>query len=1025
MAVAAVNGHPWRVETLHDAVPGRTRFRIRGLRANPALAGRCAGLLRSLRGVRAVNVSAATGTLLVRHEAGETAAQIQLRVAAALSGFVGRTVDAATYAQPPVRCESKPDPARLIAEWLAPEDRAPPPTPQNARDWHAMDVDEVVQSLDVDTGRGLDHAEVRRRLHDYGGNELPSLKSPSAAEMWLRQFMTVPVGVLALSGGVALATGGVVDAAAIALVTIVNSIIGYRTERSSERTIAALASGTPRSIQVRRGGKVVSRAVRDLVPGDLIPLQPGSWVPADARIVKNHHLMTDESALTGESMPVVKQARYVCPAGIPLADRRNMVFGGTTVTGGSGRAIVVATGRHTELGKVQEAAGRVEAPETPIQTQLGDMSAQLALLSAASCAGVFGIGMAYRRPVLDSLKSAISLGVAAIPEGLPTVATTTLALGVREMSRQNVAVRNLDAVEALGSVTVFCLDKTGTLTENRMRVEAVYTDGERLAVDGARWSKKGRTLTALDVATRRRLLEALVLCNESVLTQNGGETRIEGTSTENALLQLAADAGIDIAALRRRFPLLKTRYRSEQRHYMVTHHRVGKRRLVVVKGSPADTLAICKRIMVNGRVRTMNDSLREKLARENERWASEALRVLAVGTVRVDEGEEWRDRGLTWFGLAGMTDPLREGMANVIAGLQRAGIRTVMITGDQSATAYAVGKQLNISGGEELRILDASQLDRLPPDLHDALTRKTHVFARVSPSHKLEIVRTFQRYGEVVAMTGDGVNDGPALRAADVGVAMGGANQDVARSLSDVVLEDDRLATMNTAVAQGRTIHANIRKALQFLLSTNFSEIEVMLAAATLGLAPPLNPMQLLWVNLVSDVFPGLALALEKPEDDVMERPPRSSDEPIIRRSDLMRMTIESGVITGGTLGAYAWGLLRYGPGARASALAFNTLTVAQLLHALLCRSEDAGLYKHGRPRNRYLDLALGVSLAAHAGMGLVPPLRRLLGSAPLGLADLPVFAVGTLGPLLINDRLKRRRQDGTPAGGRIPENTK
>jgi Ca2+-transporting ATPase len=1024
VAAAAASPNPWSVETLHAAVPGRARFRVRVLRSNPSVARRCALALQGLDGVLGVRVSAATGTMLLRHDPDEPLAALQTRVAACLSALLERPVNATSPEAVFREQGPAPDLARSIAEFLQPREQAPPAQAQAARNWHAMAVEEVLEALGASAEQGLDAAEAKRRLQALGGNRMPELVPPSALETWLRQFTTVPVAMLAGSGAVALATGGVVDAAAIAVVTVANSIIAYRTERESERTIAALATGTPKTVTVRRGGRVLTRAITDLVPGDLVPLQPGTWVPADARIVSNHHLMTDESTLTGESMPVLKRARLVCARGTPLADRRNMVFGGTTVTGGSGRAVVVATGRYSELGRVQEAAGRIEVPETPLQKQLGKMGANLALLSALACAGVFGIGFLRRQPTLELLKSSISLGVAAIPEGLPTVATTTLALGVREMSRRKVTVRNLDAVEALGAVTVFCLDKTGTLTENRMQTEAVYADGLRMSVHKGRWSNGAGRIAPRDSATRRRLLDALVLCNESTLERNGSAARCAGTPTENALLQLAVDAGVDVDALRRRHPTIKTRYRSEKRHYMVTHHRAGKRRLVVVKGSPADTLALCSRFVLNGRPRRLDNAVREEFLRENERWANEALRVLAVATARVGEGDDWRDDGLTLLGLVGMADPLREGMTDVIARLQRAGIRTVMITGDQSPTAYAVGKQLNISGGEELKTLDAAQLDQLPPELRDALALKTHVFARVSPGHKLEIVRTFQRAGEVVAMTGDGVNDGPALRAADVGVAMGGANQDVARSLSDVVLEDDRLATMQTAVAQGRTIYSNIRKALQFLLSTNFSEIEVMLAAVALGLAPPLNPMQLLWINLVSDVFPGLALALEPPEDGVMQRPPRSADAAIIQRDDLARMGVESAVISAGTLGAYAWGLLRYGSGARASGLAFHTLTVAQLLHALLCRSEDGGLYKRGRPRNRYLDLALGVSLAAHAGTALLPPLRRLMGAAPLSFADLPVLAAGTLGPLLINDRLKRRADTADSPSETEPEDT-
>ena len=1016
MAATAESAAPWKLEAVHTAIPGRARFRLRGLRGRKELVSRSAALIRPLPGVTRVSVSAATGTLLVVFSRDESLESLQQRLTVMLSSAVGKRIGRA----PPATTrelerdsgQEWPDLARLLADLLSFEGRASGPSspPQPAENWHAMSVEEALEALQAHRKRGLDVEEVRLRREQFGANELPKLEAPSAMEMWLRQFTTLPVGMLAVSGAIALATGGVVDAAAIASVVLVNAVIGYRTERDSEQTIAALASGTPKSVFVRRGNHVREIPMADLVLGDLIPLMPGSYVPADARIVENHRLMTDESALTGESMPVTKRAKPVHPEITPLADRNNMVYGGTTVTGGSGQAVVVATGRHSEWGRIQEAAGQIESPETPMQRQLGDMGAQLAMLSAVGCAGVFGVGILRGYGMLEMLKSSISLGVAAVPEGLPTVATTTLALGIREMGRHNVAVRQLDAVEALGSVGVFCLDKTGTLTQNRMDVVAVYADGRRLTVDASEWSANDETLDPLESATHKRLVEALALCNESVLEEEGGEMRLTGTPTENALLKLSADAGIDVAGLRRRFPLLKTRYRSEERQYMVTHHRVGKRRLVAVKGSPGEMLPICRWTLVNGRRCRLSDAMRKQLALENERWANEALRVLAVATARIDEGESWREHGLTWLGLVGMTDPLREGMPEVIEGMHQAGIRTVMITGDQSATAYAVAKELNLSGDEPLRILDSTQMDQLPENARDALAQETHVFARVSPGDKLEIVQTLQRSGQVVAMTGDGINDGPALKAADVGVAMGGAGQDVARSLSDVVLEDDQLSTMQNAVAQGRTIYTNIRKALQFLLSTNFSEIEVMLAAFALGLAPPLNPMQLLWVNLITDVFPGLALALEAPEPDVMQRPPRDPKEPIIRGSDLKSMALESGVITAGTLASYGWGLARYGVGTRASGLAFNTLTTAQLLHALLCRSENAGLYKAGREPNRYLDAALAASLAAQAGTVLLPPVRKLLGVGPIGLIDLPVIAVGTLGPLLVNDWLKRRR---------------
>ncbi|MGD8976548.1 MAG: HAD-IC family P-type ATPase [Gammaproteobacteria bacterium] len=1001
MALSAGHSPAWSLRLVHSAVPGRARFRLRALGSSNGRARHAVAALRSLPGIRRVRANPATGTLLIDYAAGEPIETLQERVSISLSRAFDHPVGAGASGNAP---------GAGIIRRLDALLRPAPPGPasrQSAQAWHAMDRASLIERLAADGADGLGIAEVRERLERYGPNLLPELLPPSALEMWIRQFTTLPVGMLAASGGIALATGGILDAVAIGAVVLTNAVIGFGTEQKSEQTIAALASGSPGEARVRRAGAERQIPIAELVPGDLLPLLPGTYVPADARVLKSHRLSVDESALTGESMPVTKRAKTVLPADTPLADRNNMVFCGTTITGGSGLAMAVATGPHSELGRIQTAAGRVEAPETPMQRQLGHMGGQLALLSAAACAGVFAVGLVRGRGALEMIKSSISLGVAAVPEGLPTVATTTLALGIREMSRRNVAVRQLGAVEALGAVQIFCLDKTGTLTENRMQVTSVHVDRGRHEIGAGKWVRDGQLVDPVGSATRRRLLEMLVLCNESRPGDDGG---FVGTPTENALLELSAAAGIDIEGVRRRFPLLNIRYRSEQRHYMVTVHRAGKRRLAAVKGSPAEILPLCRWIMINGRRRVLTEAMRGELTRENERWAGEALRVLAVATARFDADARWRDAGLVWLGLVGMTDPLREGMAEVIADMHQAGIRTVMITGDQSATAYAVGKALNLSEGKPLKVLDSVQLDRLPEELRQALAQETHVFARVSPSHKLEIVQALQRSGRVVAMTGDGINDGPALKAADVGVAMGGAGQDVARSLSDVVLEDDRLATMLSAISQGRTIYANIRKSLHFLLSTNFSEIEVMLTAIALGLAPPLNPLQLLWVNLITDVFPGLALAMEAPEPGVMERAPRASDEPIIRREDLKQMALESGFITTGTLATYGWGLLRYGSGASASGLAFNTLTIAQLLHAYLCRSQDAGLMQAGRPRNRHLDTAVGLSLAAQAGTMILPPVRRLLGAGPVGLFDLPMIAAGAIGPLILNDWRKRRR---------------
>ncbi|MGB5622499.1 MAG: HAD-IC family P-type ATPase, partial [Gammaproteobacteria bacterium] len=631
MALSAGHSPAWSLRLVHSAVPGRARFRLQALGNANGRAQHAVVALRSLPGVRRVRANPATGTLLIDYAAEEPVETLQERVSVSLSQAFERPVD--TDGATADRRSAGITPQAGVVRWLddltrlAPRSRTGSARPQPGLAWHAMDHSSLLERLAADGKDGLSAAEVAERLDRYGPNLLPELLPPSALEIWVRQFTTLPVGLLAASGGIALATGGIVDAVAIGAVVLTNAVIGYGTERKSEQTIAALASGSPGEVRVRRAGADCQIPMAELVPGDLLPLLPGTHVPADARVMKSHRLSVDESALTGESMPVTKRAKTVLPADTPLADRDNMVYCGTTITGGSGLAMAVATGPHSELGRIQIAAGRVETPETPMQRQLGQMGGQLALLSAAACAAVFTVGLVRGRSALEMIKSSISLGVAAVPEGLPTVATTTLALGIREMSRRNVAVRQLGAVEALGAVQVFCLDKTGTLTENRMQVTSVHVDRGRHEIRTRSWVRDDQTVDPVGSASKRRLLEMLVLCNESRPDDDG--EGLVGTPTENALLELSAAAGLDIEALRRRFPLLKIRYRSEQRHYMVTIHRAGKRRLAAVKGSPAEILPLCRWIMINGRRRVLTDAMRSELVRENERWAGKALRVLA------------------------------------------------------------------------------------------------------------------------------------------------------------------------------------------------------------------------------------------------------------------------------------------------------------------------------------------------------------------------------------------------------------
>jgi S-adenosylmethionine synthetase len=558
--------------------------------------------------------------------------------------------------------------------------------------------------------------------------------------------------------------------------------------------------------------------VQHLVPGDVLLLTPGTYIAADLRLLRSHRLTVDESALTGESLPVGKDHAFAPAEDTVLSDRKNMAYMGTHVTGGNGCGVVVATAEATELGQIQTMVGEAESPETPMQRQLDRMGTQLALLSSAVCGAVFVVGILRGYGWLEMLKSSVSLAVAAVPEGLPAVATTTLAMGIADMHKHNIAVRHLDAVESLGSVQVFCMDKTGTLTMNRMSVVSVYSGGWEYAIREHRFVLDGTSPEPTERQELVRLMQVVSLCSETEIEGALGDFRLEGSATENALVQLALSSGIDVSGLRERHATLRTRYRAEGRPYMSTLHPfTNGKYLLAVKGSPDTVLALCGHQMKNGRRIRLGPQARHEIIAQNERMAGNALRVLGVAYRELDEDRmPDKTEGLTWVGMAGMADPMRPDMDRLIAQYHRAGIHTIMITGDQSATAQAIGRQLGLSGDRPLQVLESSALEEKDPELLAGLARNVRVFARVSPAHKLKIVRAMQEAGYVVAMTGDGINDGPALKAADIGVAMGQGGTNVARDVSDVVLEDDNLHTMAVAVRQGRTIYDNIRKTIHF-----------------------------------------------------------------------------------------------------------------------------------------------------------------------------------------------------------------
>jgi Ca2+-transporting ATPase len=975
---------------LHATVPGRVRYRCGELRRNPTLVSRCEHELLDRPELMAVEANPVTGTLLVFYSNETDVSEITAQIGSWLAGAL-------------------PEPLQQSA----PENEDEPV-------WHTLSVAETLARLGSKRG-GLSAATIALRQAQFGVNALPETHGPSDFSIFCRQLVSWPVALLGVSAAVSIATGGLVDAVAIGAVIVINATVGFASERQAEKTIALINKPPDHTVEVIRGNKQILVARTSIVPGDVLMLTPGTVIAGDARILEANRLTLDESMLTGESMPVEKHPERINKTRLPLADRSNMTYLGSMVTGGSGRAAVVAIGANTEAGRIQDLAQTARPPPTPVERQLDTLGGQLALASGIACAGVFAIGMLRGRALPSMLSSAASLATAAVPEGLPTVATTTLALGIRKLGARGALVRRLDAVETLGTLHTVCLDKTGTITENRMSVTTVVIGDTAVGMNELAAAASGEiTLMDNTLQGSGRLLETAALCSDAEANGEANEPRFSGSPTEVALLLAAQALGTDLFSLHDDYPRLRTRYRSESQRYMSTLHQ-GKDggRFLAVKGSPREVLGLSTQLQVSdGELRDLDEEWRSRILTANEALARRGLRVLGVARSATLEDDEVEPNGvepnsLIWCGLVGLIDPIRAGVKQTLEAFHRAGIETAMITGDQSSTAQAIARELDLANGKRLETIDSVTLDQMDTELLAGILRRVQVFARVSPAHKLAIVQALQRGGKVVAMTGDGINDGPALRVADLGIAMGGEGSSVAGELADIVLKDDKLETLIGAIAQGRTIFRNIRKSVRFLLSSNFSEIAVMAVGTAISPSAPMNPMQLLWINLLTDVAPALALGLEPPEPDELLRPPRPPMAPILERHDLRRLMFEGLMMTAGGLASYGYATLRYGAGPRASTHVFMTLTLSQLLNAISSRSEHHRVFGNRQlARNPFLTASVAGSIALQGLALFAPPLRKLLGTTPVSLSDLIVIAASAIAPALINDATKSARDE-------------
>ncbi len=999
------------IRTIHNSIKGRVRFHIDGLYRNEDMQSFLTMTLSGFHETREVSANTLTGNILIIYEATCNPRVIIMAVEQAV----------AHYDQNRTAC---PRTAKSNERSGALVKRYPPKVPRqkdssssspgdSLRDsfqWWKSDFQTALNFFGSSPELGLNQSLVEKNRTNFGVNSMPVNAVRSKLGILLDQFTSLPIILLGVGAALSAVTGGLLDAAVIVGVILINGAIGYVTESETEKTINSLKKLVRPVAEVLRNGNQLSLGADEVVCGDILILKPGYFVAADARLIDCEHLSVDESILTGESLPSNKGVGIIDIDIVPIGERHNIVFAGSRISGGQGKAVVISVGVMTEIGRIASLVTDAESPETPIEKQLTVVGNQLTGLSAMVCAFVFLMGLLRGAGLIEMLKMGISLAVAAVPEGLPAVATTTLALGVKNMRLHGVLVRNLDSVCAIGSVQTICFDKTGTVTLNQMTVTQLYTGQTFLASRNGLLSSNGSAVSPYANEELLRLLHVGLLCSETQLESNNGNFILNGSPTENALVNLAISVGVDVNSVRSMHPMVQKSYRAENQLYMRTVHETDSGEyLVAIKGSPLEVLANCNGYVKDGELLGLDEDIKDEIEWANERMAGQSLRVLGLAYFYTDECCSNNSNGhWVWLGLVGMEDPVRDGVKGSIGQLQAAGLDTVMITGDQGPTAFAVGRELDLSQGEALEIVDAANMSSNDPDLMKALCKKANVFSRVSPSDKLQIVRALQGSGKVVAVAGDGINDGPALKAADIGIAMGATGTDVAREVADIVLEHDDLETLIIALSDGRTIYNNIRKALHYLLATNFSEIVVMASSASLGMGYPLSSIQLLWINLISDVLPGLALAMEPPEPDVLSRKPRRPDEPIVTNDDYREIAFEAGMMSLATLMSYGYGIAKYGIGPAANVFSFQTLTTTQILHALSCRSKSHSVFqKSDRPANHYLNVAVVGSLAMQGLTLLVPGLRGLLGLTPVSFVDIAVMGVSSTLPFIINETRK------------------
>jgi Ca2+-transporting ATPase len=945
----------------------------------------------------------------------------------------------------------------------------------STHEFHTVPVEHAVSNLETHLVIGLSDQEARARLEKYGPNELVEWPRPDFLKMLFDQFLVI---LLILAAVISLLLGEVVDASAIMAIVVLNAVLGVVQESRAEQALAALKKMAAPNAVVIRDGHQITIPARELVPGDIVLLEAGNYVPADMRLVESINLRIDEASLTGESVPVSKDARVVLDKEIPIGDRKNSAFMSTLVTYGRGKGLVTATGMHTQLGLIAEMIQSYEEEPTPLQQKLDQLGRVLGIVSLAICGIIFVFGVvrdteptmairqgiqaylgAHEKDIVGLFMTAVSLAIAAVPEGLPAVVTICLALGMQRMVSRHALIRKLSAVETLGCATVICSDKTGTLTQNEMTVVQGWSAGGAFQVTGEGYNPTGQLLRngrpcdlSAELATAL-LLRGALLCNDARLEESGEEAgqrtwRMVGDPTEGAMVVVAAKAGLWRPEAEPTWPRVAEIPFDSERKQMTTIHQVGGQSPVLspqspvlspqspvlspqspvlslqspfvafVKGAPDIVLEFCDRILENGQARPLTDEKRREILAANQGMARQALRVLGVAYrplagVPETPTPENVERNLTFLGLLGMIDPARPEVKAAVQVAQGAGLKSVMVTGDYKDTAIAIAREIGLlsPGG---RVLTGAELDKMGEEELAGMVEHVDAYARVSPQHKTKIVDAFKLRGHVVAMTGDGVNDAPALKRANIGVAMGITGTDVSKETADMVLTDDNYASIVSAIEEGRIIYSNIRKFVFYLIACNVGEILIIFLSMLAGLPIPLRPIQLLWLNLVTDGAPALALGLEKGDPDIMKRPPRPTREPVINRDMLTGIVVISLADTVAVLSAFVMALSRF-PGhvEAAQTVAFATLVCSELLRAYTSRSEYHSVFSIGVFSNRWMVWATASSFLLLLLVMYVPFLQPVFDTVPLGLSDwlvmLPFMLVASIAAEITKLYLRRK----------------